>query len=267
MAEATPVFNINPSQGPNDAAYAARFEETARAEAEANVPAGDFGQVAESPSGSPASAEAPAPLAGKFKDAAELEKAYLELQAKLGAKEPKTEPVVDEAAAAKVIGTEALDGFVSEFRTQGNLSEDSYAKLQSLGLGKAVVDAYIEGQKAVADKQAEGVYAVVGGREGFNEVIDWAGKNLSADDQEAFNVIMGSGNMKSASFAIKTLKAQFDAQNRSPARVEGKATGTQIGFRSKHEMVTAMTDPRYQTDSAFRREVSLRMGASNFQQG
>jgi hypothetical protein len=64
---------------------------------------------------------------------------------------------------------------------------------------------------------------------------------------------------------MKNLKARFDAETRNPTRVEGKSSaGVPNGFRSKDEMVSAMSDPRYQRDPAFRREVAMRMAATKF---
>lgn len=266
MAESTPVFTSDPSVGPDDAAYIARAEVAERQAATANEPAGDFGTESSGSKADPqASPEEPAPLAGKFKDAKELEKAYLELQKKLGDKAPTEEKVAKAAEdASKVIGPEALDDYVQEFRRDGSLSEKSYKTLEQMGFGKQVVDAYIEGQKAVAEKQAEAVYTTVGGRESFQKVIEWASSSLGADEVEAFNSIMSSGDPKAATFAVKNLAARFEAENRTPSRIEGKPTGAQIGFRSTSEMVSAMSDPRYQNDPAFRQEVIRKMALSKF---
>ena len=263
MAESTPAFPNDPSVGPNDAAYAARAETAAQQAAKAQEPAGDFDiAVAQAPSESPTAPESPAPLAGKFKDAAELEKAYLELQKKLGDK-----PATEAPAAEGLIGPEALAGFVEEYRGNGTLSEDSYGKLQKLGLSKSVVDAYIEGQKAVVERQAESVYASVGGKEAFSEILAWAATGLPAEDREAFNGIMASGDLKAASFAVRNLAARFSQENGKPNRIEGKAVAAPSGFRSKAEMIAAMTDPRYQRDSAYRQEVSRKMASSQFVDG
>lgn len=269
MAESTPVFATDPSVGPNDAAYLAAANEAEARAAAASNPAGDFDNAASAPeAAAQAAPEEPATLAGKFKDAKELEKAYLELQKKLGDNAPKEEPQAKTAdEASKLIGPEALDGYVQEFRKDGTLSDKSYKDLEKMGFGKAVVDAYIEGQRAVAEKQAEAVYTTVGGKESFQKVIEWAATNLPADEQEAFNGIMSSGDIKAATFAVKNLTARYEIENKSPSRIEGKPTGAQIGFRSTSEMVAAMNDPRYANDSGFRQEVARKMALSKFVDG
>lgn len=264
MPESTPTFATDQSVGPNDAAYLARAEAAEKQAASANEPAGDF-DTASSPPKEQGAPESPAPLAGKFKDAKELEKAYLELQKKLGGDKPSEDQVAKaKDDASKVIGPEALDGYVQEFRKDGQLSDASYKTLQDMGFGKAVVDAYIEGQRAVAEKQAETVYTHVGGKDSFSKVLEWAATSLPVEEQEAFNGLMASGDLKTATFAVKNLAARYEAETRTPARIEGKPTGAQVGFRSKAEMVAAMTDARYKTDAAFRQDVARKMAMSKF---
>lgn len=266
MPESTPVFATDPSVGPNDAQYLAVAEAAERQAASAKEPAGDFDNATSTPPKEPQAApEEPAPLAGKFKDAKELEKAYLELQKKLGDKAP-TEKQAEAAKddASKVIGPDALNDYVQEFRRDGALSENSYDTLKKMGFGKEVVDAYIEGQRAVAEKQAETVYNMVGGKESFTKVLEWAAANLDAGEQEAFNDIMGSGDMKAATFAVKNLAARYEVENKTPARIEGKPTGAQVGFRSTSEMVAAMNDPRYANDPGFRQEIARKIALSKF---
>lgn len=264
MPESTPVFETDPSVGPNDAKYLAVAEAAERQAASAKEPAGDF-DIASQADKAPDAPESPAPLAGKFKDAKELEKAYLELQKKLGDKAPSEEQAKKaKSDAAEVVGPEALDDYVQEFRRDGALSETSYETLQKMGFGKAVVDAYIEGQRAVAEKQAETVYSMVGGKESFTKVLEWAATSLDSGEQETFNSIMASGDMKAATFAVKSLAARYEAENKTPSRIEGKPTGAQVGFRSSSEMVAAMNDPRYANDPSYRQEIARKIALSKF---
>jgi hypothetical protein len=273
MPESTPIITNDPSVGPNDAVYAAIGEAAAQQAEQADKPVGEFDFVdASSANQTPATSISPAPLAGKFKDAAELEKAYIELQRKFSQAKPQAEPAnkpadVPAPDAAKSIAPEMLNDFVTEYRTNNGLSDDSYSKLQQMGLSKGVVDAYIEGQKAVADRQAEAIYNSVGGRDQFQQVIEWAGQNLPVEEQEAFNGIMSSGDPKAATFAIRNLAARWSAEGRTPTRIEGKASAVQVGFRSQNEMVAALTDPRYGVDPAYRQEVARKMAISQFIEG
>src|SRR5688572_25367502 len=99
----------------------------------------------------------------KFRTAADPAKAMAEAYAELEKKQSapvKTdaEKAAEEAAAkaatekAKTDGTKddpakqaAFDPFFSEFEKDGKLSDDSYAKLEGMGLSRDVVDAYVAG--------------------------------------------------------------------------------------------------------------------------
>jgi len=90
-------------------------------------------------------------LAGKYKNVEELEKAYTELQSKLGkADAPSEEDTapVDTNEAENAVEAAGLDfaSLESEYDTQGELSEDSFKKLEQAGIPRSAVDQYIAGQ-------------------------------------------------------------------------------------------------------------------------
>lgn len=115
-------------------------------------------------------------LAGKYKDAQELEKAYIELQQKLGDKEKESElqtidkETTEEAepqyyaedgsvnyeTAKDVYGEQLSDVFqkseIDPFamnehfaNNNGTLTDEMYDQLNKAGLNKSVVDSYLEG--------------------------------------------------------------------------------------------------------------------------
>ncbi len=118
-------------------------------------------------------------LAGKYKDAADLEKAYIELQKKLGedgSEEPakvesKEEPSTDEPqyyledggvnynAVNEAYG-EKLGGLFKDSNVdpwsiskhfhdnKGSITDDMYASLESAGLSRASIDSYLAGRAA-----------------------------------------------------------------------------------------------------------------------
>lgn len=241
------------SVGPRDAEYIARAE---KAEAAA---------VAATSTTAPDIQESKT-FAGKFKSADELEKAYIELQSKLGApKQPDQKVEEVPADAPKGLNMESFNEYVDEYSKSGALSEASYKKLESLGVSRDLVDSYVEGRKVAAAAQEEAIYKEVGGRDQYSSVLDWASKSLSNDDIEQYNRIVQSGDQKAAAFAAKALFARFRADtSREPSRViEGRRSGGDVGFASKAEMVAAMQDPRYQKDPAYRSDVIRRISFTN----
>jgi len=235
--------------GPNDAAYIARAE---AAEAARNgQPQSDL------------STEAPKEFAGKFKSAEELEKAYVELQAKLGAPADKAEEKPQDAP--KGLTTETFSSYVDEYAKSGTLSDKSYAELEKLGVSRDLVDSYIEGRKSAAVAAENSVYGEVGGREQYQSMVSWAAQALAPEEIQAYNEVINSGDPKKTLFAVRSLAARFKESNSSgPARVvEGKRTDASDRFQSRAEMVAAMSDPRYSKDPAYRSAVIEKLKNSN----
>jgi len=238
--------------GPNDAAYIARAE-AAEAAKEAK-PASDI------------SAEG-RPLAGKFKSPEDLEKAYIELQSKLGSgdkpADKKPEPAPEGAPAN--LTTDSFNSYVEEYVKNGSLSDGSYKSLEKMGLSRDLVDSYIEGRKSAAAAAENAVYGEVGGREQYQSMISWAASALAPDEIEAYNEVINTGDPKKTVFAVRSLAARFKESNSSaPARtVEGRRTDASDSFKSRAEMVAAMNDPRYAKDPAYRNSVIERLKNSN----
>lgn len=218
--------------------------------------------------------------AGKYKSVEDMEKAYKELESKLGAnndnnqtesqpKDSNEEDNGDEVPnsqneAKEVLQEKGLDynNYVNEFNETGTLSEDTYQELADKGIPKEMVDAYIAGQQAVAEQTVERLMSTVGGAEGYEAMINWAGENLSPTEQDAFNASLT--NDAQAEFAIQGLYARFRAEQ-APNLVKGQSNPTSTGgYESKAEMTRDMHDPRYKTDAAFRANVARKIAKSKF---
>jgi hypothetical protein len=198
-------------------------------------------------------------LAGKFRSPEDLEKAYIELQRKLGSGEggEATE------AAVEAIGADAFDAMRQEYAESGSLSEGTYKALESRGIPKDMVDAYIEGQKALVDRQVQEVYSSVGGQESYTDLVSWASRTLDAEEIEAFNAEVQSGDLRRARLAVKGLAARRQVEERPIRRIEGKsATSSGEAFESMSQVVAAMKDPRYSKDPAYRRQIEARLARS-----
>jgi hypothetical protein len=208
-------------------------------------------------------------LAGKFKTPEELVKGYKELEKKLGqrsAEPPKEQPKktpnaelqIDEKAAEKAVAKAGLDMdvFANEFAETGELSEDSFAKLEGAGIPKAMVEGYIAGQKALAEATHARVKGYAGGEENYNAMISWAAENLSAEDIAAFNTAIAEGP-SAQRLAVQGLAAQFQAEvGKNPQLLKGStAPPAHGGYESAAQMHADMKDPRYKSDPAFRAKV------------
>jgi len=207
-------------------------------------------------------------LPEKFQSAEDLAKAYSELESKLGTtpeETPEAENV--EEAAREVVENAGMDfeAMSSEFWENQSLSDDTYDKLNNAGIPSHVVDAFIDGQMAVADKARTDAFATVGGEQNYNEMVEWAVNNLNEQEVNAYNAAVESGDPNATKLAISGLNAQYRMDNgQEPNLISGEASTASSGsYQSVAELTAAMSDPRYQRDSAYRKAVSDKLARSS----
>ena len=239
-------------------------------------------------------------LAGKYKSAEELETAYLELQKKLG--ETPASPAEDTAEPAQEfefygedgsvnyetanevygeqLGNTFKDNDIDPFEmnkhfveNNGTLSDEMYDKLGQAGLSKSLVDSYLKGVReevgfdapaaTLTDAEIADVKSIANGEEGYQSLMNWAGNNLSKEDQDNYDQVLTTGNKTAIKFAVKALMGQYeDANGRDSKIVTGKES-PQESYRSMAEVVRDMNKPEYTQDQAFRDDVLRKLSASN----
>lgn len=210
-------------------------------------------------------------LPEKFKTPEDLVKSYDELQKRLHQpKQPQTssddEGEDTQTEAAQVVESAGLDidNLESEYLTNGDLSEASYARLEKSGITRDLVRAYIEGQEARAASVQYEVFNSVGGEQEYQNITSWAAQNLSPAEINAYNRAVDSGSIDDVKLALTGLKSRYESQyGRSPTLLGGTPGENQSVFRSLAEMTSAMKDPRYSTDRAYRDAVIAQVARSN----
>ena len=229
--------------------------------------------------GEAAAREQQAQYAGKFKDAEELEKAYIELQKKLGASDedgtdegglPEQETSEEEVEVSPA--AELITNASAEYAETGEISPEMMEQFSSMS-SQELVDAYVEMQgqlptQPTADLSESDVNSIknsVGGEESYQNLMLWAADNVDPADVEAFDALVESGNARSIRLAAAGLKAQYEAQNGFEGEMlTGRAPVQQADvFRSQAEVVQAMSDPRYDRDPAYRQDVFEKLDRSN----
>ena len=219
-------------------------------------------------------------LAGKYKSAEELEKAYKELESKLGQQEtvekaePESEPEPTSLSDNANIITSASDEY---YKNDGKLSPETLQKFQSMS-SQDLVNAYLEVTKSpdwqaqppsevadISDAQINQVKNAAGGDAAYQNMIQWAGTNLDPQSIQAFDQIINTGSLDAINFAVKGLKSQYDAANGvEGTMVQGKAAPNRGDvFRSQAELVAAMSDRRYDNDPAYRQDVIEKLDRSD----
>tara|TARA_A100001201_G_scaffold73254_1_gene66686 strand:- start:1284 stop:2033 length:750 start_codon:yes stop_codon:yes gene_type:complete len=228
------------------------------------------------------SQETPRPegLPEKFKSVEDMAKSYSELESKLGAQdktkenetsqpEPKqeTKPEGDLEIAEKAVSDAGLnmETLQQEYNEKGQLDDKSYESLEKAGIPKSYVDAFINGQAALAKQQGAEVKAVVGGEESYNKIAAWAAENMTEGEKKAYNDTVNGRDVESIKLAVAGLKAKYDMANgNEPNLVQGKATPTNEGsYESWAQVTEAMADPRYAKDVAYQNAVKAKLANSD----
>ena len=205
-------------------------------------------------------------IAGKFKSQDDLLNAYKELEKKLGQPKevvPDTKPTPDTPVVPdEVKGLITPDDFTSfskEYNETGTLTEDTYKALETKGLSKQVVDAYIEGQKALADNKAQKLLNYVGGADAYNGLITWAKANYNPEQASAFDTALFSGNEASVQEQIDLLN--YRMSKAGTVRIDGTSSSGNGGlkpFASKSEWQAAVSHAHYGRDAAYTKMVDGR---------
>jgi len=209
-------------------------------------------------------------LAGKYKNAQDLESAYLELQKKLGSDNDESDNTrIEESKTDEPSTVSFLNEASSEYSENGELSAETMSKLTEMS-SEDLVKAYIENQASqstdtLTDAQVSTIKSKVGGEEQYETIVTWASENLEASTIEGFDALIETGNTKSIEFAVAGLKAMYEAQNGSEGQMmTGKAPRSNgETFKSQAEVVAAMSDPRYDRDPAYRDQIVSKLERSN----
>jgi hypothetical protein len=211
--------------------------------------------------------ERPGWLPEKFANAEELAKAYGELEKRMSSKPTEEKPVETKdlkIEAKEEVKTEnSLDPFYAEYAEKGQLTDESYTKLASMGINKETVDAYISGQEALAQQHNASIVSTVGGQENYNNMVQWASQNLSKAEIDAFNNTVDNGSLEQAQLAIAGVNSKFQASTREPNLFSGQKTESNVGYDSVAQMLTDINNPKYKEDSAFRSQVEAKVKQSN----
>lgn len=215
------------------------------------------------PEATPADAVRPAWLPEKFSNPEDLAKAYSELESRF-TQTAQSSDALDQAVKTGTLTLDDIAPMSKEFAETGQISDKSYKVLEQRGIPRELVDAYVEGQRAVAEAQVNSVYSAVGGQESYEQMTTWAADNLPKEEIEAFDHIIETGSQAAVQMAVRGLYARYSSSQGSPRLLQG--TGAQSGsaaFRSIAEVTAAMRDPRYKNDPAYRKDVEDRLRVSD----
>lgn len=174
-------------------------------------------------------------------------------------------------AAERGLSAETIERIQQEYESDEGISAKSYAELAEIGYTKAFIDSYIRGQEALVEQYVSSVIEYAGGRERFDALythlethnpeaaasLDSALTNRDLATVKA--IINLAGESRSKTFGRKPTRS---VTNRAiPAKPQAPK---REGFANRAEMIKAMSDSRYRTDEAYRRQVEQKVIDSNF---
>ena len=215
-------------------------------------------------------------LAGKYKNAEELEKGYLELQQKLNNNEQPQEEEEGEYEDEEYESDEEANVLdrVWEAAISGNeFSEELTEEINSMA-PTDIANMYLDYRQQTENGTAQGrdfsqadvqqLKGVVGGEENYSNMIEWAQGALNEQEIKMFDAVMQKGDPLAAFFAVRSLGYAYqDAVGYDGNMVQGKAPRqSNDQFRSQQEVVAAMGDPRYEEDPAYRRDIMEKLDRS-----
>ena len=221
-------------------------------------------------------------LAGKYKNAEDLESAYLELQKKMGSNAEESEEdyegegegdyeeVPDASPAVSLIEEASAEYYAND----GELTPETIEKFSGMS-SQDLVNAYIEIQRnnpqaqtesvELSDSSVNAIQNAAGGEQAYEQLTSWAADNLPDQEIDAFDNLIDTGNVEAIKMGLTALQSKYNEANGYEGRMlQGKRPSSSGEvFRSQAELVEAMGDPRYENDPAYRQDVINKLDNSD----
>ena len=225
-------------------------------------------------------------LAGKYKNAQELENAYIELEKKLGEKseassqeessdEPEAEAKTDEKPKETADGFAFLEDLYEQASSEkGEISKEMMTKLNDMSK-QDIIQNFLQFRADAANKyqaipdlseqDVTQLKGIVGGDQNYTNMLQWAQTNLTKQEISMYDAVMSNGDINSAFFAVNSLAQRYnDRVGYDGKMLTGNAPKDKGDtYRSQAEMVAAMSDPKYDKDPAYRRDVMEKVARSD----
>ena len=138
-----------------------------------------------------------------------------------------------------------------------------------------LVNAYLEIQAnnpqapqqaaVMSNAQVNQVQNQAGGEANYNAVTAWANEKITTNQIDAYDSVVDTGNPAAIGIAFQGLQSQYNEANGYEGRMlQGKpAPSSGQVYRSQAELVSAMSDPRYDNDPAYRADVIAKLDQSD----
>lgn len=193
-------------------------------------------------------------------DVAALARSYMELERSKSASPPPQA----QSETNGVLQDSDYESILRTISTDGDLSDEQYAEYERRGLSRAFMNSFVQGQQAQMNQQRAEVFSTIGGEQVYAEMTEWAASNLSQGEIDAYDKIMMSGNTDQIKLQMQGLYARYSQATNRPRMLNGQVGQNNAAgaFQSWNQVTTAMKDPRYQNDPAYRKSVEQRLAVT-----
>lgn len=159
----------------------------------------------------------------------------------------------------------SFEDMAAEFEANGTLSDESFKALEDMGIPRSYVDQYLAGLDAQREVVESKAYAMAGGKENYESMLEWAGNNLADEAIDEFNEAVNSLDAKVRDAAIQRLVSTYQEEVGTGGNLlMGGAPKSGVdAYSSFEQLVADQSDPRYDNDPAFREAVLRKLSRSN----
>ncbi len=176
-----------------------------------------------------------------------------------------------EQAVERGLPAESVERIYEEYEGDKGISDKSYAELEAAGYSRSFVDAYISGQEALVDQYVNQVVAFAGGQERFSAIHTHL-ETTNPAAAESLETAMANRDLATVKAIINLAGESYTKKFGKPAARSVTKRATPVkpvvkhkeGFATQAEMIKAMSDPRYRSDSAYRQAVEQKVIDSSF---
>lgn len=225
-------------------------------------------------------------LAGKYQNAQELEKAYLELQQQFSSRDSKADESDRDSGGQ---GNETSEGDSEEDSgsvdlkilndlwdqaVSGEFTQETLDEINGMD-AKSVAELYLAYRNDVENANAptlneengKQLKDMVGGEAEYQSMLEWGGKNLQPQEIDMFDAVMNKGDAVAAFWAVQALALRYQNEVGKDGNLLTGRSGVDNKdvFKSQAQVVAAMNDPRYDRDPAYRQEIFEKIERSNLE--
>ena len=171
-------------------------------------------------------------------------------------KEEESKEAKEKSILSDVFSEESLNSLTNEYHELGGLSVNTVNNLVKQGIPQNLINVYLQGLAAQQQLQENMAFDIAGGKDKYDELMQWGSKNLSEEDINAFNGA-AQGTEEQFKLALNGLMTMHEKQAgpTSEHTIYGNASSVDV-YASKAQQMADQADPRYAKDEAFRQIVS-----------